>query len=113
MGLRRLDLGKTVCFNGAYPGLSVDIVYLLGQMSESGFRETLQPRQNDLEFAVLFGGGFVEGSGMRAELHIDGLAFDLIGPFEIRAMTFGGVSAAGALRPAAFIMRLKTVPFRK
>ena len=38
---------------------------------------------------------------MRAELHVDGLALDLIGPFEIRAVTFGRVAAAGTLRPAA------------
>ena len=38
---------------------------------------------------------------MGAEFDVDGLARNLIGPFEVRAVTLGGVAVAGALRFAA------------
>ena len=38
---------------------------------------------------------------MRAELHVDGLAVDLVGPLEVRAVTLGRIAVSGALRVAA------------
>src|ERR1039458_4975631 len=61
----------------------------------------LHPRQNGLELPVLLGSGSVERCGLRAELDVDGLAFGLVGPFEIRAVAFGGIVVAGALLLAA------------
>ena len=40
---------------------------------------------------MLFGGGLIERRGLRTELDVDGFALDLVGPFEVRAMTLGGV----------------------
>ena len=45
---------------------------------------------------MLFGGGLIERRGLRAELHVDGFALDLVGPFEVRAMTLGRIPVAGA-----------------
>jgi hypothetical protein len=50
---------------------------------------------------VLLCGGLIERRSLRAELHIDGLAVGLVGPFEVRAVTSGGIAVAGALRLAA------------
>jgi hypothetical protein len=50
---------------------------------------------------MLPGCRLVEWSGLWGELDVDGLAVDLIGPFEIGAMPFGRIAMAGALRPAA------------
>ena len=38
---------------------------------------------------------------LAAELHVDRLAIGLVGPFEVGAVTFGGVAVAGALGMAA------------
>ena len=46
---------------------------------------------------MLFGGGLIEWRGLGAELHVDGFALDLVGPFEIRAMTMGSIPLAGAV----------------
>ena len=35
---------------------------------------------------MLFDGGLIERRGLRVELHVDGFALDLVGPFEVRAM---------------------------
>jgi hypothetical protein len=43
----------------------------------------------------------VEWRSLGAELDVDGFAFGLIGPFEIRAVTFGGIAVASALRLTA------------
>jgi hypothetical protein len=40
---------------------------------------------------VLFGGGLIERGGLRAELHVDSFALDLVGPFEVRVVTLGGI----------------------
>ena len=80
---------------------SVGIRSLLGQLGYGGSREALQSGQSGFELAVLPGGGLVERRGLRAELHVDRLAVDLIGPFEVRAVTQGGVPVAGAVRVAA------------
>jgi len=45
---------------------------------------------------VLFGGGLIERRRLLAEFQVDRLAFDLVGPFEVRAMTLGSISVAGA-----------------
>jgi hypothetical protein len=45
---------------------------------------------------VLFGGVLVEGSGLRAKLDVDGFAFDLVSPFEVGAVTLGGIPVTGA-----------------
>src|SRR4029077_11968365 len=39
--------------------------------------------------------------GLRAEFHVDGFALDLVGPFEVRAMTLRRIPVAGAVGLAA------------
>ena len=81
---------------------SVGFGNLLGQLGQGGSRQTFQPSQSRLEFAVLFGGVQVEGSGLWTQLHIDGFALDLVSPFEVGAMTLGGIPVTGAVGMAAF-----------
>ena len=50
---------------------------------------------------MLLSGGLIQWRGLRAEFDIDGLALGLVGQLEIRAVTFGGIAVAGALRLAA------------
>ena len=76
-------------------------VCLFCQTSQCGPRQTFQPGQNDLKLTVLFGGGLVERGCVGAEPDVDGLALGFVGPFEVRAVTFGGIVVAGALRLAA------------
>jgi hypothetical protein len=100
-------MGKTVCITESRGVAGISRYCLPASPDERGRFSTGAPAwpersvQNDPDFTVLFGGGLVEGRGLRAELHVDGLAVDLVGPFEIRAMPFGGIAVAGALRPSA------------
>jgi hypothetical protein len=90
------------------PG-SIDILSLLGQTGECGSRQPLHPGQNGLELAILFRGGQIQWGGLRAELHVDGLTVDLVGPFEVRAMTLGpdrGGSRIADGRTSSFALRL-------
>ena len=50
---------------------------------------------------MLFGSGLIDRRGLGTELYVDGLAVDLVGPFEVRTMTLGGMAMAGATRLAA------------
>jgi hypothetical protein len=69
---------------------------LFGHASQCGSGEALQSGQNRFQLAVALGGGLVQGCGFRAELYVDRLAVDLIGPFEVGAVTFRRIAMAGA-----------------
>src|ERR1039458_9212581 len=114
---RRLSGGggrKTAC-NATQRRIptSVRILCSLRQASYSGSREALHPGQHGLEFAVLFGGGLIERGGLRAELHVDRLALDFVGPFEVRAVTPGRIAVAGALRLAVLHHALQDGPLQE
>jgi hypothetical protein len=92
---------------------SVGLLGLLGQVGKGGSRQTFQASEDGLEFAVLLGGGVVEGRGLGAEFHVDGFAGNLIGPLEVGAVTLGGVAVASTLGPAAFHHSLQNRPFQE
>ena len=92
---------------------SVGIGSLLGQVTYSGSRQTFHSGQSGLEFAVLFDGGLIERRGLRAELHVDGFALDLVSPFEVRAMTLGRIPVASAVGLAALHHSLQDGPFQE
>ena len=62
---------------------------------------------------MLFGRGLIERRGLLAELHVDGFAVDLVGPFKIRAMTLGGIPVAGAVGLAALHHSLQDGPLQE
>jgi len=86
---------------------------LLCQASQRGSRQTFQSGQNGLEFPLLFGGGFIKRRRFRGELNVDGLAVDLVRPFEVRAVAFGRIVVAGALRSAALHHPLQDGSFQE
>src|ERR1035437_1679376 len=79
----------------------------------SGSRQTLHPGQSGLEFAVLFGGGLIERRGLGAELDVDGLSLELVGPFEIGAMTARSIPLASAVGMAALHHALQDGPLQE
>ena len=84
-----------------------------GQVGKGGSRQTFQASEDGLEFAVLLGGRVVEGRGLGAEFHVDGFTGNLIGPFEVGAVTLGRVAVASTLGPAAFHHSLQNRPFQE
>lgn len=92
---------------------SVGFGSLLGQLGQGSSRQTFQPSQSSFEFAVLFGGVLVEGSGLWAKLHVDSFAFDLVSPFEVGAMPLGGIPVTGAVGLAAFHHALQDGPLEE
>ena len=50
---------------------------------------------------------------MRAELNVDRLAFDFVGPFEVGAMTPSGILVAGTVRLAALHHALGDGPLQE
>jgi len=62
---------------------------------------------------MLFGGGLIERGGLRAEFHVDCLAPDLLGPFEVRAVPLGRIAVAGALRLATLHHALQDGPLQE
>ena len=55
----------------------------------------------------------IERRGLGAELDVDGLSLDLVGPFEIRAMTMGSIPMAGAIGMAALHHALQNGPLQE
>lgn len=86
---------------------------LFGEARQGGSRQPLHPGQSGLEFAVLFGSGLVERRSLRAELHVDRLAVDLVGPFEVRPMPPGSVLVADAVDMAALHHAFRDGPFQE
>src|SRR5260370_14700931 len=54
-----------------------------------------------LSLRCCFGGGLIKRGGLRAELQVDSLAVDFVGPFEVMAMELGGIATAGEVGLAA------------
>ena len=55
----------------------------------------------------------IERRGLGADLHVDGFSLDLVGPFEIRAMTMGSIPMAGAVGMAALHHALQDGPLQE
>ena len=82
-----------------------------GLMAQDGLRESFQTIQQGLQFSMLLRGGPEQRRDFRSELHIEGFAFGLIRPLEVRSMSFSRVLAASALRFAALHHPLEKRPF--
>ena len=84
---------------------------LFGLMAQNSLRQPFKTIEQGLEFSILLRGGAKQGHYIGSELHIDGFAFGLVRPLEIRAMAFGRILAASALGFAAFHHPLEKRPF--
>jgi hypothetical protein len=83
---------------------------LFGQMAQGGLRQSFKTIEQGLQFSVLLRGGAKRGHRFGSEFHIDGFAFGLIGPLEVRSMSFSWVLAASALGFAALHHPLEKRP---
>ena len=82
-----------------------------GLMAQDGLRQSFQTIEQGLQFSILLRSGAKHGHHIGSEFHIDGFAFGLIRPLEVRSMSFGRVLAASAVGFAAFHHPLKKRPF--
>lgn len=95
------------------PAVSVASIGSICQPRQRRSRQTFQSGENRFEFPLLLCGGFIERRRFGGELHVDGRAVGLISPFEVRAVAFGWIVVAGALRPAALHRPLQDGAFQK
>ena len=84
-----------------------------GLTPKAVLRQSFQAVEKGLQLAILLGGGFLEGSRFSCELHIDCFARSLVGPLEVRPMSFGGVVLAGAASFAALHNPFEQGPLQK
>ena len=84
-----------------------------GLIPQSSLRQPLQTIQQGLQFSMLLRGGPEQRRDFRSELHIDGFAFGLIRPLEVRSMALSRIMAAGTLGFAALHHPLEQRPFRE
>jgi len=82
-----------------------------GLMAQGGLRQSFQTIEQGLQFSILLRSGAKCGHRLGSEFYIDGLAFGLIGPLEVRAVSFSRVLAASALGFAALHHALEKRPF--
>jgi hypothetical protein len=82
-----------------------------GLMAQDGLRQSVKTIEQGLQFSILLRSGTEHGHYFGSEFHIDGFAFGLIRPFEVRSVAFGRVWAASALGFAAFHHALEKRPF--
>jgi hypothetical protein len=73
-----------------------------GLMAQDGLRQSFKTIEQELQFSILLRSGAKPGHHFGSEFHIDGFAFGLIRPLEVRSVAFGRVLAASALGFAAF-----------
>ena len=73
----------------------------MSQLSEGLAGDLFQTGHDRFELAILFDGRVNEGRGFGGEPHVNSLAPRLVGPFIVRTVAFGGVSATGTLGFAA------------
>ncbi len=80
-------------------------------VAQDGLRESFKTIEQGLQFSILLRCGAKHGHHFGSEFHIDGFAFGLIRPLEVRSMSFGRVLAASTLGLAAFHHALENRPF--
>ncbi len=96
------------------PGFRLVAVGRLGPfdlVAQDGLRESFKTIEQGLQFSILLRCGAKHGHHFGSEFHIDGFAFGLIRPLEVRSMSFGRVLAASTLGLAAFHHALENRPF--
>ena len=82
-----------------------------GLMTQDGLRQSFKTIEQGLQFSILLRSCAKRGHHFGSEFHIDGFAFGLIRPLEVRSMSFSRVLAASALRFAALHHPLEKRPF--
>src|SRR5260370_42348146 len=82
-----------------------------GVMAEDRLRQSFKTIEQGLQLSILLRSSTKHGHHFGSEFHIDGFAFGLIRPLEVRSMSFGWVLAASALGFAAFHHPLEKRPF--
>jgi hypothetical protein len=82
-----------------------------GLMAQDSLRQPFETIEQRPQFSILLRGSAKPGHYFGSELHIDGFAFGLIRPLEVRSMAFSGVVAASALSFAALHHPLEKRPF--
>ena len=80
-------------------------------LTQGGLRQSFQTIEQGLQFSILLRSGAKHGHYFASELHVDGFAFGLISPLEVRSVSFSRVLAAGALGFAALHHPLEKRPF--
>ena len=80
-------------------------------MAQDGLRESFKTIEQGLQFSILLRSCAKRGHHFGSEFHIDGFAFGLIRPLEVRSMSFSRVLAASALGFASFHHPLEKRPF--
>jgi len=65
----------------------------LGLMAQDGLRESFKTIEQGLQFSIRLRSGAKHGHHFGSEFHIDGFAFGLIRPLEVRSVAFGRVLA--------------------
>ena len=74
----------------------------LGLIAQDGLRQSFKTVEQGLQPSILLRSGAKQGHHFGSEFDIDGFAFGLVRPFQVRSMAFGRVLAASALGFAAF-----------
>ena len=82
-----------------------------GLMAQDGLRESFKTIEQGFQFSILLRSGAKHGHHFGSEFHIDGFAFGLIRPLEVRSVAFVRILAASALGFAAFHHPLEKRPF--
>ena len=82
-----------------------------GLMAQGGLRQSFKTIEQGLQFSILVRSGAKRGHHFGSQFHIDGFAFSLIRPLEVRSMSFSRVLAASALGFAALHHPLEKRPF--
>ena len=102
MGYENIPGFRSVAMGGLGP---------FGVMAEDRLRQSFKTIEQGLQLSILLRSGAKQGHHFGSEFHIDGFAFGLIRPLEVRSMSFGWVLAASALGFAAFHHPLEKRPF--
>ena len=82
-----------------------------GLMAKDSLRQRFESVEQGLQLPILVRRGAKHGHHIARKFHIDGFAFGLIRPLEVRSMSFSRVLAASALGFAAFHHPLEKRPF--
>ena len=80
-------------------------------LAQGSLRQPFKTIEQGLQFSILLRSGAKHGHHFGSEFHIDGFAFGLISPLEVRSMSFSRVLAASALGFAALHHPLENRPF--
>ena len=82
-----------------------------GLMAQDGLRESFKTIEQGLQFAILLRSRAKHGHHFGRQFHINGFAFGLIRPLEVRSMAFVRVLAASAPGFAALHHPFEKRPF--